>query len=143
MTSFINNVTTSYDCATLRDLYPMTVVMQLFQDRRARIVDLRRKLQDAEAAKLVASKAQTHETTPCGFLGKAAALEKRTRRLEREVADLKASEAYRVGMFVTWPLRKAWGGVKCLRENGVKYTVKHAVGKVLRLFGWYRATYLC
>ena len=37
--------------------------------------------------------------------------------------------------FVTWPVRKAWGGVKCLRENGVEYTVKHAVGKVLRLFG--------
>ena len=38
-------------------------------------------------------------------------------------------------MFVTWPARKAWGGVKCLRENGIKYTVKHAAGKVLRLFG--------
>lgn len=36
---------------------------------------------------------------------------------------------------VTWPLRKAWGGVKCLHENGIGYTVKHAWGKVLRLAG--------
>lgn len=56
-------------------------------------------------------------------------------RAKREVSSLKTSEAYRVGMFVTWPARKAWGGVKCLRENGVKYTAKHAVGKVLRVFG--------
>ena len=53
----------------------------------------------------------------------------------REIASLKNSEAYRVGMFVTWPARKVWGGIKCLRENGVKYTAKHAVGKVLRVFG--------
>ena len=55
--------------------------------------------------------------------------------LQAEVSALKASESYRTGMFVTWPARKAWGGMKCLRENGVKYTVKHAVGKVLRRFG--------
>ena len=42
---------------------------------------------------------------------------------------------YSATFSVTCPARKAWGGVKCLRENGVKYTVKHAVGKVLRLFG--------
>ncbi|MBR1922051.1 MAG: glycosyltransferase [Kiritimatiellae bacterium] len=66
---------------------------------------------------------------------KISAYEKKARRLEREVAGLKASEAYRVGMFVTWPARKAWGGVKCRKENGLKYTVKHAIGKVLRLFG--------
>ena len=59
----------------------------------------------------------------------------RITQLQKEVAALKASESYRVGMLVTWPARKAWGGVKCLRENGVKYTAKHAVGKVLRVFG--------
>ena len=36
---------------------------------------------------------------------------------------------------LTFPLRKAVGGVKCLRENGVGYTVKHACGKVLRRVG--------
>ncbi len=56
-------------------------------------------------------------------------------RLRAEVFRLTHSEAYRTGMFITWPARKAWGGVKCLRENGFKYTVKHAIGKVMRLFG--------
>lgn len=56
-------------------------------------------------------------------------------KLQKEVAALHGSEAYRIGMAVTWPARKTWGGVKCLRENGLKYTVKHAVGKVLRTFG--------
>ena len=36
---------------------------------------------------------------------------------------------------LTWPFRKAWGGVKCVRENGVTYTVKHVVGKALRFAG--------
>ena len=58
------------------------------------------------------------------------------RRLQHEVAALKASEAYRTGMFVTWPARKAWGGVKCLRENGLAYTVKHFFGKVARRLGF-------
>ena len=54
----------------------------------------------------------------------------------REVSALGNSEAYRTGMFVTWPARKAWGGVKCLRENGLRYTAKHLVGKVARKFGF-------
>ena len=63
------------------------------------------------------------------------AYRKKIQRCESEIAALKSSESYRVGMAVTWPARKAWGGIKCLRENGVKYTVKHAVAKALRLFG--------
>ncbi len=54
---------------------------------------------------------------------------------QKEIAELHRSEAYCLGMFLTWPARKAWGGVKCLRDNGVKYTLKHAVGKVLRKCG--------
>ena len=63
-------------------------------------------------------------------------LEKTKRALkiaERECCDIKSSLAYRVGMSITWPERKALGGIKCLRENGVKYTLKHAIGKV---FPW-------
>ena len=60
---------------------------------------------------------------------------KKLASLQREVTALKSSEAYRTGMMVTWPARKAWGGVKCLRDNGVKYTLKHALGKILRKFG--------
>ena len=63
------------------------------------------------------------------------AIKNRIKRCELEIASLRTSEAYRIGMFVTWPARKAWGCVKCLRENGAKYTVKHAAGKVLRKFG--------
>ena len=36
---------------------------------------------------------------------------------------------------LSWPFRKAWGGVKCIGENGVSYTVKHAFGKALRFAG--------
>jgi len=57
------------------------------------------------------------------------------RRAQCEVASLKSSEAYRVGMFVTWPARKAWSGVKCLRCNGFAYTIKHLFGKVARCLG--------
>ncbi len=66
------------------------------------------------------------------------ALEAALRRETGEVAALKASEAYRVGMAVTWPARKVWGGVKCLRENGPAYTVKHFLGKVARRLGFRR-----
>ena len=52
-----------------------------------------------------------------------------------EVDALNHSHAYRVGMTITWPTRKAWGGIKCLRENGVAYTLKHFVGKILRRCG--------
>lgn len=50
-----------------------------------------------------------------------------------EIKALHNSEAYRIGMFVTWPARKVYGGIKCLRENGVKYTIKHIFRKFLRL----------
>lgn len=56
-------------------------------------------------------------------------------KCKRDNVNLISSESYRVGMFVTWPARKVYGGIKCLRENGVKYTFKHIIGKVLRKFG--------
>ena len=46
------------------------------------------------------------------------------------------SHAENVAMAVTWPARKVRDGVRCLRENGVKYTVKHIVGKVARALGF-------
>ena len=54
----------------------------------------------------------------------------------RSLGALARSEAYRTGMFVTWPARKVWGGVKCLRENGLPYTAKHFAGKVARRLGF-------
>ena len=41
------------------------------------------------------------------------------------------SRADKVVMAVMWPVRKVWGGVRCLRENGIKYTLKHAIAKVM------------
>ncbi|MCR5751562.1 MAG: glycosyltransferase [Kiritimatiellae bacterium] len=57
-------------------------------------------------------------------------------KLRQEVRALQSSEAYRTGMFITWPARKAWGGVKCWRDNGFKYTVKHFFGKIARRLGF-------
>lgn len=56
-------------------------------------------------------------------------------KFRKSLDALKRSEAYRVGMVVTYPARKIKGGIKCLRENGLGYTVKHMVGKVLRRVG--------
>lgn len=44
-----------------------------------------------------------------------------------EVTRLKHSEAYRVGMFVTWPARRAYHMFKCWRENGLKYTLRRLI----------------
>lgn len=55
--------------------------------------------------------------------------------LRREIDALRRSLAYRTGMFVTYPARKAWGGAKCLRQKGVKYMTKHLVGKFVRRMG--------
>lgn len=44
--------------------------------------------------------------------------------LKREISSLKESEAYRVGMFITWPARRAYRMLKCYRENGLRYTFR-------------------
>ena len=57
-------------------------------------------------------------------------------RQHRNAADQgRGLRERRVGMVVTWPARKAWGGIKCLRENGIKYTARHFVWKVARTIG--------
>jgi len=99
----------------------------LESDRK--VAELRKRLDAVEGKnKRLAQQAQSGQKRSQG-------LQARVATLEKEVAALVRSEAYRTGMFVTWPARKAWGGVKCLRENGFKYTAKHFVGKVVRLFG--------
>ena len=40
--------------------------------------------------------------------------------LAREVKELKASEAYRAGMFITWPIRKAWSVAKRMCGTGAR-----------------------
>ena len=95
---------------------------------KCRALDRRIKLADEKVATLE-KKLRTGENASRGVARMA-------ERQKREIDALRNSEAYRVGMVVTWPARKVWGGIKCLRENGVKYTIKHAVGKVARTLGF-------
>lgn len=99
-----------------------------------RVADsMRRRLAESEARfKAMVADQTSLERTILRLRSRQAALQAKS----MEVKALHNSEAYRVGMAVTWPARKTWGGVKCLRENGLKYTVKHAVGKVLRRLGF-------
>ncbi|MCR5414951.1 MAG: glycosyltransferase [Kiritimatiellae bacterium] len=60
------------------------------------------------------------------------------RRLRDMLPDVSKAPAIKKPVrrsVLTWPLRKAWGGVKCIGDNGIVYTVKHAWGKVLRAAG--------
>ena len=49
------------------------------------------------------------------------------KREVRETVALKTSAAYRVGMFVTWPARRAYRMFKCYRENGLKYALRKLI----------------
>lgn len=51
---------------------------------------------------------------------------------QTELRKLRATRAWRIGRAVTFLPRKAKGGIKCLRENGLRYTLRRAVKKVLR-----------
>lgn len=95
-----------------------------------RLAAERKKVEDAHGRQLAAAKAEADR-----LRRELAAKDKELSRCKARLASLAKSESYRVGMAVTWPARKTWGGVKCLRDNGVKYTVKHSAGKFLRLFG--------
>jgi len=60
------------------------------------------------------------------------------RRLMTVLPDVSRAPAVERGArcsLLSWPLRKAWGGVRCVGENGVAYTVRHMFGKVLRAAG--------
>ena len=85
------------------------------------------------AAQNVPDAVKGRETTRASQI---ASLKRKLARCQKEISELHKSQAYRVGMVVTWPVRKAWGCVKCLRENGIKYTAKHLVGKLARAFGF-------
>ena len=116
---------------------------RMLKDKDALLAVERRKVADrdkwlAEAKKKLADRDKWLAETKKKLADRDKWLVAEKRELNRyagEVNALKASTAYSVGMFVTWPARKAWGGVKCLRDNGVKYTLKHVAGKILRTFG--------
>lgn len=52
--------------------------------------------------------------------------------MKQEIYELKNSASYRVGLFITWPARKLYRGVKCFRENGLSYTLRHSIDKFKR-----------
>ena len=56
-----------------------------------------------------------------------AEVEERLRGAEMEVLAIKRSTSYRIGMFVTWPARRASRMFKCYRENGLKYTLRRLI----------------
>lgn len=49
---------------------------------------------------------------------------------ELELKAVQASVSYRLGRTLTWLPRKLRGGVRCVRENGWAYTVRHLLGKL-------------
>lgn len=48
----------------------------------------------------------------------------------RDLEAIRGSNAFRVGSAVTWLPRKLRGGIRCYRENGMKYTIDRAKEKV-------------
>jgi len=77
---------------------------------------------ESEAAKRAELAAKPARERAAKAESAARAAQKKIDALRREISRLRNSESYRVGMFVTWPARKAWG----------------AIGKLLRHFGSWR-----
>lgn len=56
--------------------------------------------------------------------------EKKYNALNKEYCAVTSSFSFRLGRALTWLLRKLRGGVRCLKENGMKYTVKLLLKKI-------------
>lgn len=59
-------------------------------------------------------------------------LQRQKQELRQEIDALTSSTTYRVGLAVTYIPRKIRGGYRCLRENGLVYTVVHLFEKIGR-----------
>ena len=95
--------------------------------------ELRRQL--AEKDVLIDALKAKSQAEITGLMARVNLAEESLSRSELERRGIVESAPYRVGLFVTWPMRKARDGVKCLRKNGLKYFVTHTAEKVLRIFG--------
>lgn len=49
-----------------------------------------------------------------------------------ELKKIHSTTAWRIGRLITFIPRKVKGGIKCLRDNGVRYTLRRAIKKVLK-----------
>lgn len=54
-------------------------------------------------------------------------------KVERELRAIKGSVAYIVGSAITLVPRKVVGGIRCLKENGMKYTIVHTFEKMAKI----------
>lgn len=53
--------------------------------------------------------------------------------LKRKIAKIKKSKSYRIAKSMFWLPNKIFRGIKCIKENGVKYTLSNIKGKIRRL----------
>jgi len=60
------------------------------------------------------------------------ALQRECEQLGRKWDALLASRSYRLGRMITWIPRKTRGFFRCLKENGIIYTIKLFVKKCMR-----------
>ena len=56
--------------------------------------------------------------------------EAHSRRVNKELTDIKNSVSFKLGRFLTYIPRKIRGGIKCYLENGLKYTVNNIFKKI-------------
>ncbi len=61
---------------------------------------------------------------------KCSSLENRNKKLSSEMADIKNSLSFRIGRFITLIPRKVRGGIRCVKDNGIVYTIKHIFKKI-------------
>lgn len=62
---------------------------------------------------------------------RAGELEQQVRQLQQQLQDMQSSGSYRIGRLLTFIPRKLRGGVRCVRENGVAYTLARFKQKLL------------
>lgn len=52
---------------------------------------------------------------------------------ESELDKILNSTSYRVGRFITFIPRKIKGGIKCVKDHGVRYTIKYTIKKLFKM----------
>ena len=50
--------------------------------------------------------------------------------VEREIIAIRSSASYKIGRLLTWGPRKVRGGIRCFRDNGMKYTVQRILERL-------------
>ena len=57
-------------------------------------------------------------------------IEKKYQIAQKELENIKKSKSYKIGRLITFIPRKTVGGVRCLKENGMRYTVRRCFEKL-------------